>query len=96
MGFETQEQAEKWAEAAEFRADQMREERMLKTETDERNAAPYQPIIGLRKPWVWVQPKDRAELIQRLLEAREYAVHERERENLCSCAYEELKEPSDR
>ena len=29
MGFETQEQAEKWAENMEFRADQKREERLL-------------------------------------------------------------------
>lgn len=29
MGFETQEQAERWAEAAEFAADQRREEKML-------------------------------------------------------------------
>ena len=47
--------------------------------------------VGLRKPWQWVQPMNRAELTQRLLEAREYAVPERERENLCSCAYEELR-----
>ena len=47
--------------------------------------------IGLRKPWVWVQPKNREELIQRLLDAREYAVPERERENLCSVAYELLR-----
>lgn len=51
-----------------------------------RNSQP----VGLRKPWVWMQPKDQAELVQRLLEAREYAVHERERENLCSMAYEAL------
>lgn len=53
-------------------------------------------ILGLRRPWQWVQPKDRAELIQRLLEAREYAVHERERENLCSMAYEALSAPSEK
>ena len=47
--------------------------------------------IGLRKPWQWVQPKNRAELIQRLLEAREYAVPDRERENLCSMAYKALR-----
>lgn len=43
-------------------------------------------ILGLAKPWVWVQPKNDEELVSRLLEARDYAVHERERENLCSCA----------
>lgn len=31
MGFESQEQAEAWAEAAEFRADQLREERLLRS-----------------------------------------------------------------
>ena len=51
-------------------------------------------IIGLRKPWSWVQPKSREELIQRLFEAREYAVPERERENLCSMAYEALRKES--
>lgn len=48
-------------------------------------------ILGLAKPWVWVQPKTTQELIQRLLEAREYMVHERERENLCSVAALELQ-----
>lgn len=92
MGFETQEEAERWAEGVELRADARREERMLKTETDERNSLPANPIIGLRKPWAWVQPKDRAELVQRLLEAREYDVPPRERENLCSMAYEALRD----
>lgn len=50
--------------------------------------------VSLRKPWAWVQPKNREELIQRLLEAREYAVPERERENLCSMAYEALRADS--
>lgn len=93
MGFETQEEAERWAEGVELRADARREERMLKTETDERNGLPSQhPIIGLRKPWVWVQPKDRDALILRLLEASEYKVHERERENLCRLAYDALRD----
>ena len=43
-------------------------------------------IIGLRQPWQWVQPVDDAALVARLIEARDYAVHERERENLCSVA----------
>lgn len=46
---------------------------------------------GLRRPWVWVQPKDRAELLQRLLDARDLRVHERERENLCSVAHGEIR-----
>ena len=32
MGFESQEAAERWAESAEFRADQLKEERMLEPE----------------------------------------------------------------
>ncbi len=43
-------------------------------------------VIGLRQPWQWVQPLDDAALVARLIEARDYAVHERERENLCSVA----------
>lgn len=31
MGFESQEEAERWAENMEFRADQLKEERMLET-----------------------------------------------------------------
>ncbi len=42
--------------------------------------------LGLRQPWQWVQPATDADLVARLIEAREYAVHERERENLCSVA----------
>lgn len=42
--------------------------------------------IGLRKPWQWIQPKGTTELINRLIEARDFNVHERERENLCSVA----------
>ena len=42
--------------------------------------------IGLRKPWVWVQPANHADLVKRLEEARDYDVPARERENLCSCA----------
>lgn len=49
------------------------------------------PIVGLRQPWQWYQPKDRAELKRRLLEARDFAVNERERENLCSCAHGEIE-----
>ena len=44
------------------------------------------PIIGLRKPWVWIEPRTHAELVKRLREAAEYAVHGRERENLCNLA----------
>ena len=47
--------------------------------------------ICLRTPWKWVEPANRKELIQRLLEARDYAAPERERENLCSVAYEALR-----
>lgn len=49
-------------------------------------------IPGLAVPWKWVQPPTDAELIERLLQARDYAVHERERENLCSCAAVRLKQ----
>ena len=49
-------------------------------------------IPGLARPWIWIQPKTDAELIHRLIEAREYAVHERERENLCSVAAGRLRE----
>lgn len=45
---------------------------------------------SIDKPWVWVQPKDRAELLQRLADARDLAVPEKERENLCACAHEAL------
>ena len=43
-------------------------------------------IIGLRQPWQWVQPPDDTALMARLIEARDYAVPARERENLCSAA----------
>lgn len=46
---------------------------------------------GLRDPWTWHQPKDRAELLQRLAEARDLNVNERERENLCSVAHGEIQ-----
>ena len=49
---------------------------------------------GIREPWVWHQPKDRAELLKRLAEARDMKVHERERENLCSCAFAWITEAS--
>ena len=42
--------------------------------------------LGLRKPWVWVQPLNPMDLVSRLEEAADLNVHERERENLCSCA----------
>lgn len=43
-------------------------------------------ILGLATPWQWVQPRGHDELVKRLLEAADFRVHERERENLCSCA----------
>ena len=43
-------------------------------------------IPGLAVPWVWIQPRTDDELIERLIQAREYNVHELERENLCSVA----------
>lgn len=46
--------------------------------------------------WVWKQPKDTAELLDRLLAARDLAVPERERENLCGCAYTALTEAESR
>ena len=42
--------------------------------------------VGLRKPWQWIQPKTTSEIITRLIEASDFMVHERERENLCSVA----------
>ena len=41
--------------------------------------------------WVWVQPRDQNELLRRLADARDLDVAERERENLCACAYTEIK-----
>lgn len=49
-------------------------------------------VPGLAKPWAWIQPNDDAELIDRLLQAADYNVHERERENLCSVAAHRLKD----
>ena len=42
------------------------------------------------KTWAWVQPRDRAALLQRLAEARDFAVPARERENLCSVAHGDI------
>ena len=41
-------------------------------------------------PWTWVQPPDRAALIQRLADARDLGVPARERENLCGVAHGEI------
>lgn len=41
-------------------------------------------------PWTWVQPRDRKDLLLRLADARDFAVPERERENLCSVAHGEI------
>ena len=41
-------------------------------------------------PWVWRQPTNQAELLSRLADARDLDVPERERENLCACAHEEI------
>jgi hypothetical protein len=41
-------------------------------------------------PWTWVQPKNRDELLTRLADARDLNLPERERENLCACAYTEI------
>ena len=43
-----------------------------------------------RAAWTWVQPKNRDELLSRLADARDRAVPERERENLCSVAHGEI------
>jgi hypothetical protein len=40
--------------------------------------------------WQWSQPATQAELLQRLADARDLAVPERERENLCACAHAEI------
>ena len=44
-------------------------------------------IYGLATPWKWIQPSGSVEIKQRLLEARDFNVHERERENMCSVAH---------
>lgn len=49
-------------------------------------------IPGLANPWVWIQPRTDKELLERLAQARDYNVHERERENLCSVAHYRLAE----
>ncbi len=41
---------------------------------------------------MWKQPKDTEELLSRLADARDLAVPERERENLCACAFTALTE----
>jgi len=47
--------------------------------------------VGLRKPWQWFQPETTSELITRLIEASDFLVHERERENLCSVAAAKIR-----
>ena len=42
---------------------------------------------GLRQPWFWVQPRTIGDILNRLTDALEYAVPERERENMCSVAF---------
>lgn len=41
--------------------------------------------------WTWAQPANTDELLQRLAHARDFAVPERERENLCVCAHTAIK-----
>lgn len=41
--------------------------------------------------FTWVQPTSQTELLQRLADARDLAVDERERENLCACAHTEIE-----
>lgn len=49
-------------------------------------------IFGVQNPsYRWVQPESRAELKARLGYVVDFQVHERERENLCSCALAEIK-----
>ena len=45
---------------------------------------------GDAERWRWVQPPDRAALLQRLADARDFEVPARERENLCSVAHGEI------
>ena len=47
-------------------------------------------IPGLARPWKWTQPANDQELLERLAQARDYRVCERERENLCSVAHGRL------
>lgn len=49
-------------------------------------------ILGLAIPWKWVQPQGLDELVKRLEDAADLNVHERERENLCSCAAIAIRE----
>jgi len=46
---------------------------------------------GLHKPWTWIQPRGDQELLARLQDGFLLAVHERERENLCSVAHARIK-----
>ena len=48
------------------------------------------PMNEAPAPWTWVQPPDRAALLQRLADARDLSVPERERENLCGVAHGEI------
>jgi hypothetical protein len=45
-----------------------------------------------QEQWTWKQPKDGQELLSRLADARDLDVPERERENLCGCAYTALRQ----
>lgn len=47
--------------------------------------------VGIRKPWQWVQPHGTDEILARLADCRDLNVSERERENMCSVAHEEIK-----
>jgi hypothetical protein len=48
-------------------------------------------ILGLAKPYAWVQPDGTDEILTRLRDCYEFAVHERERENMCSVAHGEIE-----
>jgi len=53
-------------------------------------AAVTAPTPGLAAPWKWIQPRGTDEILKRLADARDLAVPERERENMCSVAHGEI------
>lgn len=69
---------------AERNAQAMREMRWAERGDREEDA------VAIKDPWVWVQPKNQDELLERLALARDTAVPERERENLCAAAHTEI------
>jgi len=69
-------------------ADRRAREQKIQQRLDERVARKN------RSPhlWTWIQPMDGDELLTRLLDARDLNMPARERENLCGCAYTEIRQ----